>query len=323
MAPAITMPKRQPGEPPALVLGAMNFGKRTPAPESERIVRRALERGILYYDTANSYNEGESEKILGRALGRDRSKVVVSTKAGIGVDPKKREGLSPDAMERALTASLERMGADATDIYYLHIPDRSTPIEKTLEGMRALVASGRVRAWGICNYASWEILEMNRIAASIGLGAPIATQLLYSVVHRELEVEYFRYARAFPIHTMAYNALAGGLLTGRHKLEGDPERGSRFDKNAMYQRRYWTQEMFSRVEQLRAVAEAEGCSLVQLAYAWVASRSDVDSILVGPATVQHLDDAFEAIARPVSPGASKRLDQLARDWFGSDTHYVR
>jgi aryl-alcohol dehydrogenase-like predicted oxidoreductase len=323
MAPAITMPKRRPGEPPALVLGAMNFGKRTPAPESERIVRRALERGILHYDTANSYNEGESEKILGRALGRDRAKVVVSTKAGIGVDPKKREGLSPEAMEKALTASLERMGGDAADIYYLHLPDRSTPIEKTLEGMRALVASGRVRAWGICNYASWEVLEMNRIAASIELEAPIVTQVLYSVVHRELEVEYFRYARRYPIHTMTYNALAGGLLTGRHKLEGDPERGSRFDKNAMYQRRYWTEAMFSRVEQLRAVAEAEGCSLVQLAYAWVASRPDVDSILVGPATVQHLDDAFEAIARPVSPEASKRLDQLARDWFGSDTHYVR
>src|SRR5580700_1705750 len=100
MNAAMTMAKRTRGAPPTLALGAMNFGKRTPVQESERIVRRALERGVTLFDTANSYNAGESETILGRALGRDRDRVVVSTKAGLGTNPGKREGLSPDALRR-------------------------------------------------------------------------------------------------------------------------------------------------------------------------------------------------------------------------------
>ncbi len=315
--------KRAPGAPPALALGAMNFGKRTPAGESERIVRRALERGVTVFDTANSYNAGESERILGRALGRDRDRVTLSTKAGLGVNPGRPEGLSPEAMRGALQASLERLGTDHVDIYYLHVPDRATPIEKTLDGIAELVASGRVRAWGVSNYASWELLEMRGIAEARGLGAPVVTQLLYNVLHRELDVEYFAYARRYPIHTMAYNALAGGLLTGLHTFEGSPEKGSRFDANAMYRRRYWTREMFARVEQVGAVARSEDLSLVELAYAWLARRPGVDSILVGPATAAHLDEALAAIERPLSGEARTKLDELARAWLGSDTHYVR
>jgi aryl-alcohol dehydrogenase-like predicted oxidoreductase len=315
--------KRAPGAPPALALGAMNFGKRTPAGESERIVRRALERGVTVFDTANSYNAGESERILGRALGRDRDRVTLSTKAGLGVNPGRPEGLSPEAMRGALQASLERLGTDHVDIYYLHVPDRATPIEKTLDGIAELVASGRVRAWGVSNYASWELLEMRGIAEARGLGAPVVTQLLYNVLHRELDVEYFAYARRYPIHTMAYNALAGGLLTGLHTFEGSPEKGSRFDANAMYRRRYWTREMFARVEQVGAVARSEELSLLGLAYAWLACRPGVDSILVGPATAAHLDEALAAIERPLSDEARTKLDELARAWLGSDTHYVR
>jgi aryl-alcohol dehydrogenase-like predicted oxidoreductase len=317
------MPKRLQGTPPALVLGAMNFGKRTPAPESERIVRRALERGIRLFDTANSYNTGESERILGRALGQDRAKVVLSTKAGLGLVPGKPEGLTPDALRRALEGSLDRLGTDYVDLYYLHVPDRATPIERTLDAVNELVLSQRVRSWGASNYASWEILEMNHLADARGLVRPCVTQLLYNVLQRQLEVEYFAFARHHPIHTMTYNALAGGLVAGRHRFDAQPDKGSRFDGNAMYRRRYWTQEMFRRVEQLREIARSEECSLVELAYAWTASRPDVDSILVGPATVGQLDDAIDAVARTLSDPARARIDELGRDWAGTDTNYVR
>jgi aryl-alcohol dehydrogenase-like predicted oxidoreductase len=323
MKAATEAPKRRSDAPPALALGAMNFGKRTPAKESERIVRRALEHGVTVFDTANSYNAGESESILGRALGRDRARVTLSTKAGLGVDPGRPEGLSPQAMRRALEASLERLGTDHVDIYYLHVPDRTTPIETTLDGMAELIASGRVRAWGVSNYASWEVLEMRALAQARGLPAPVVTQLLYNVLHRELDVEYFAFARRYPIHTIAYNALAGGLLTGLHAFEDAPEKGSRFDANAMYRRRYWTREMFSRVEQIAEVAQSESVSLVELSYAWLASRPGVDSILVGPATTAHLDQALAAIERRLSDAAREKLDELARGWIGSDTHYVR
>jgi aryl-alcohol dehydrogenase-like predicted oxidoreductase len=323
------MPKRIAGEPPAITLGTMNFGKRTTAAESERIVARALERGIRVFDTANIYNAGESERILGRALGRnrnrdrDRDRVILATKVGLNPALGKPEGLRPEAMAKALAASLERLGTDHIDIYYLHAPDHGTPIEQTLEGMKRLVDGGGVRAWGASNYASWQILEMRHLCATMGLPGPEVSQLLYNAVHRQLDIEYFAFARRYPIHTTVYNPLAGGLLAGTHRLEDAPPPGSRFDGNDMYRRRYWTREMFDRVEQLRAVAELEGMSLVELAYAWVASRPDVDSILVGPADVAQLDHAIDAIQRPVSEAARSRIDELARAWSGSDTAYVR
>jgi aryl-alcohol dehydrogenase-like predicted oxidoreductase len=315
--------KRKPKEPPALALGAMNFGKRTPAGESERIVRRALERGIVIFDTANSYNEGASESILGKALGQDRSRVVLSTKAGLGTVPGRREGLSPDAIRSALAGSLERLGVPSVDVYYLHVPDRGTPIEASIEAMKGLVDSGRVGAWGVCNYASWEILEMNAVADRIGLAKPVITQLLYNPIHRQLDVEYFSFARRHPIHTSAYNALAGGLLARDHSLEGPPAQGSRFDRNAMYQRRYWTRTMFQRAAQVRAVAEKHGIAPVDFCYAWLAAQPGVDSILVGPANVAQLDQAIDAVGLSLPRDALAAMDDLAQEWTGSDTNYVR
>jgi aryl-alcohol dehydrogenase-like predicted oxidoreductase len=317
------MPKRTPGQPPALALGTMNFGKRTPADESERIVRRALERGIRVFDTANAYNDGASERILGRALGKDRDAAVVATKVGVRRVGGKNEGLSPETIERALAESLDRLATAAVDVYYLHVPDHTTPIERTLDAMKALVDSGRVRAWGVSNYAAWQILEMNRLADERSLPRPVASQVIYNVLLRQLDVEYFAFTRRYPIHTTIYNPLAGGLLSGKHRLEEAPQKGSRFDDNALYQRRYWTRAMFERVEQVRAVADVEGLTVVQLAYAWTASRPDVDSILIGPASVAQLDEALDAVGRALSAGAFSRLDELWRTWNGTDTSYVR
>lgn len=318
-----SLPKRQPAQPPSIALGAMNFGKRTPADESERIVRRALERGIVVFDTANSYNEGASERILGKALGKDRDRVVLTTKVGLGPVPGKREGLSAEAMRAALAGSLERLGVPSVDVYYLHVPDRSTPIEASLQAMKGLIDSGRVAAWGVCNYAAWEILEMNGIADRAGLARPVVTQLLYNPVHRQLEIEYFAFARRHPIHTSAYNALAGGLLARDHRLDAAPAEGSRFDKNGMYQRRYWTRTMFERAAQVRAIAGKHGFAPVDFCYAWIAAQPGVDSILVGPATVAHLDQAIDAVARPLPADALREMAELGREWIGSDTNYVR
>jgi aryl-alcohol dehydrogenase-like predicted oxidoreductase len=317
------MPRRKPGAPPAIALGTMNFGKRTPEAESERIVRRALDRGIVMFDTANAYVGGASERILGRALGRDRERVVVATKVGLNRAGRDAEGLSPEVMDRALAASLERLGTGHVDVYYLHAPDHATPVERTLEGMRALVDSGRVRAWGISNYAAWQILDIDHIADASGLARPVVSQVLYNALHRQLDVEYFAFTRRHTIHTTVYNPLAGGLLSGKHTFDGAPSKGSRFDENAVYQRRYWTRAMFDRVDQLRRVAQDDGRSLVELSYAWIASRPDVDSILVGPANVEQLDQAIDAIDRPLSREALARIDELGHEWSGTDTAYVR
>lgn len=316
------MPKRT-GGPPALALGCMNFGKRTPAREAERIIRRALERGVRVFDTANAYNEGESERILGRALGRDRASAVVATKVGFGRVAGKPEGLSPEAVRRAIAGSLERLGTSWVDVYYLHVPDHATPIDHTLGTMRDLLNAGQVREWGVSNYAAWQILDMSLLADRMSMARPVVSQVIYNLLHRQLDIEYFAYTLEHPIHTTIYNPLAGGLLTGKHLLDAGPAKGSRFDDNAFYRRRYWTRPMFERVEQLRALAHGERLTMVQLAYAWVASRPDVDSILVGPATVEQLDDAIEAVQKKVSPEGLTKIDELWRGWTGTDTNYVR
>jgi aryl-alcohol dehydrogenase-like predicted oxidoreductase len=302
----------------------MNFGKRTSAAESERIVRRALERGIRVFDTANAYNAGESERILGRALGRDRKDAIVATKGGVGVRGMSHpEGLAGPTIASAIAGSLERLGTDHVDLYYLHTPDHVTPVTETLDVIKALLDDGRARAWGVSNYASWQILEMDTLADARGMARPAVSQVLYNALHRQLDVEYFAFARAYPIHTTVYNPLAGGLLAGKHRAEAAPEKGSRFDGNAIYRGRYWTRAMLERASALVEVARGEGVSPVELAYAWVASRPGVDSIVVGPASVEHLDAAIEAAHRQLSPETLHRMDELWRAWTGTDTNYVR
>ena len=179
------MPKRT-GGLPALALGTMNFGKRTPARDAERIVRRALERGVRVFDTANAYNDGEAERILGRALGRDRATAIVATKVGFARIAGKPEGLSPETIRRAIAGSLERLGTAWVDVYYLHVPDHATPLDQTLGTMRELWNGGQVREWGVSNYAAWQILDMSLLADRMGLVRPVVSQVLYNLLHRQI-----------------------------------------------------------------------------------------------------------------------------------------
>jgi aryl-alcohol dehydrogenase-like predicted oxidoreductase len=303
--------------PVTLVLGTMNFGKRTNENEARAIVSRALEHGITGFDTANLYAEGQSERILGKALGPDRDRVAVATKVGAY----KREGLRPERVARSIDESLERLGTDRVDVYYLHVPDPKTPIEETLGAMKDVLASGKARAWGVSNYASWQVLEMCHVADRLGMPRPAIAQQLMNLVHRELEIEYLAFRRRYPIHLTIYNPLAGGLLTDRH-LEGF-ERGSRLSDNPLYVRRYATEPMRAKVGELRDLARAHGLSLVELAYAFLARTELVDSILVGPGSVPHLDAAVHAVSKVLPDALARAVDALPARWSGTDTHYTR
>jgi aryl-alcohol dehydrogenase-like predicted oxidoreductase len=316
------MPKRSRGEPPALALGTMNFGKRTPAKEAERIVARAFERGIRLFDTANVYVEGESERILGRALRGKRDLCLVATKVGLSGIPKRREGLSAAVVQKAIDESLLRLGMDHVDVYYLHSPDPSVPIEETLDAMKRLVDLGKTRAWGVSNYASWQILEMFRLADARGMPRPAISQVIYNLLIRQIEIEYTKFTSRYPLHTTVYNPLAGGLLTGKHR-KGDAPAGSRFDNNRMYLRRYWTDRLFEHTAALGSVAREEGLSPVELAYAWVAGQPAVDSILVGPADVPQLDAAIEGCGKSLGDAARRKVDELHYAFTGTDATYAR
>jgi aryl-alcohol dehydrogenase-like predicted oxidoreductase len=314
---------RVPGETAKPFLGAMNFGKRTPEAESKSIVARALELGILHIDTANAYGDGVSETIVGSALEGKRDKVTIATKCGFGRVGGKPEGLSKARIREAADGSLSRLRTDYVDVYYLHVPDHDTPIDETLDAVAELLEQKKILGWGVSNYAAWQVLEMIHKADARKMKRPVVAQQLYNVLLRQLDVEYFAFARAYDLHTTVYNPLAGGLLSGKHSRDGSTQGGSRFDKNRLYQGRYFTDAMFDRVDALTNLARAEKMSLLDLSYAWLAGAPGVDSILLGPASVKQLDEGVSACARGLSPEVRGLVDALYRMWLGTDTYYVR
>ena len=299
---------RAPGSRPALVVGTMNFGKRTPEKEAHRVVARALERGLTFFDTANVYNDGESERILGRALGKRRGEAQIATKVGIGkmTDP---EGLAPERIAAAIEESLQRLGTSRVELYYFHKPDHARPLEASVGAMERLVAAGKVGAWGASNFSSWQLLEMTR------WGRPRVSQVIYNLLIRQLELEYFRFAKSYRIHTTVFNPLAGGLLAGKP--------GARFEGNKMYQTRYLSDRMFELVAAYGKLAAELGLSTVELSYAWLAARPEVDSILLGPASVEQLDAGIDGVERALAPDALERIDALHRAYLGTDVSYAR
>ena len=301
---------RPAGAPPALVVGTMNFGKRTPEPEAHRIVQRALERGLNFFDTANAYVEGESERVLGRALGRRREQARIATKMGIGAKMSEPEGLAPERIASALEESLRRLGTERVELYYFHKPDHSRPLEPSLRAIDELIRSGKVGAFGVSNFASWQIVEM--IHAGV---KPRVSQQMYNLLIRQLELEYFRFARKYAVHTTVYNPLGGGLLTGKA--------GARFENNAMYQKRYLSQRFFELTDAFARLAAESGRTPVALAYQWIAARPGVDSILLGPASVEQLDAAVDAVGQPLPKEVIDRADELYRAFQGTDASYAR
>ena len=314
---------RVPGQTAKPFLGAMNFGKRTSEADSKAIVRRALELGIVHIDTANAYGEGISETIVGVALRGSRDQVTIATKCGFGRIAGKPEGLSRARIREAIDASLTRLGTDWVDLYYLHVPDHDTPIDETLDAVAELLEAKKILGWGVSNYAAWQVLEMIHKADARKMSRPVIAQQLYNVLLRQLDVEYFAFAREYAMHTTVYNPLAGGLLAGKHARDGSTQRGSRFDKNRLYQGRYFTDAMFDRVDALTELGRAEKLSLLDLSYAWLAGAPGVDSILLGPASVKQLEEGVSACARGLSPEVRGLVDALYRMWLGSDTYYVR
>ncbi len=313
---------RTAGAPLPVALGCMNFGRRTPEPEAARIVARALERGVRLLDTANAYGDGESERIVGRILKglapTARGEVQIATKVGWW----KQEGLAPERVRASLDESLLRLGVDAVDLYYLHVPDAATPIEATLEGVATVLEAGRARRFGVSNFASWQVLEVFHRCDSAGIPRPAVSQQMYNLLIRQLDLEYLRFARKYDLHTTVYNPLAGGLLTGRQRTT-ETQPGTRFHKNGLYQRRYLSEVFLDAAAEFEQLARELGRSLVGLAYGWLAARDGVDSVLVGPGSMPHLDEALDALAAPLSDDAMKAVDTIHRRLVGTDASYAR
>jgi aryl-alcohol dehydrogenase-like predicted oxidoreductase len=307
--------------PARIALGTMNFGKRTPEAEAQRIIAVAEERGITLLDTANVYNEGESERIVGRAIQKRRSSFLVASKVGLGRIGRGAEGLKKARVVAACEESLGRLGTDYLDIYYVHAPDHQTAPEDTLEGLSALLQAGKIRSWAVSNYGSWQILEMFQLCERSGLPKPVMSQVIYNVLIRQLEHEYFKFTAKYRLHSTVYNPLAGGLLSGKYRPGSRWEAGGRFDGSTMYQRRYWTERLLEVVATYEKMAAP--MDLVTFAYAWVSGRPGVDSILIGPGSLEHLEAALRGCETTLSAELRKRVDETYYAYMGSDATYAR
>ena len=286
-----------------LVLGTMTFGKQVDEPTAVSMVDLCLDRGVNFIDTANAYNAGASEEMLGRVLRGRRDRVVLATKVGIKVgDGPEQVGLSRQTIHAQVEHSLRRLQTDFVDVYYLHQPDPLTPLEESLTALAELVRQGKVRQVGASNYAAWQVARMRAIAESAGLQPISVVQPMYNLLARRIEPELLPACREFKLRTVAYNPLAGGLLTGKHAAQQPPASGTRFDGNAAYQERYWNAENFAAVERLAAAAQAEHRSLVSLALCWLLHHTAVDGVILGASSLAQLTDNLAAAEQgPCSP----------------------
>jgi len=282
-----------------LSLGTLTFGSQLQESDAVRLVDSCLEVGINFFDTANAYNKGQSEKILGKTLRGRRHSVVLATKVCMKVgDESDDVGLSRAAIRKAIEGSLQRLMTDYVDLYYLHMPDNETRIEETLNAMNELVEEGKVRYPAVSNYASWQVLHMLWYCENHGYVPPTVSQPMYNLLARGIEQEYLAFCKAFSVAVVPYNPLAGGLLTGKHVLEAGPLQGTRFDGNRLYQDRYWHPEFFEAVTELQRIAERVGLSLPALAFRWLLSQPLVDSAILGVSSKTQFDDNLKACRGP-------------------------
>jgi len=307
-----------------VVLGTMTFGSQVDDSVAAEMVGFSIDSGINMFDTANAYNDGESERMLARAIKGNRDDVLIATKVfnPMGDDPKNK-GLGRPAIERAIDASLERLDTDHVDPYYLHQPDHEVPLEESLGAMNDLVDAGKVRCVGLSNYAAWQHVEALWLGERNGWQSVKVSQPLLNLLSRRIEEEYAACSAQFGLSNIVYNPLAGGLLTGKHRRESAPEEGTRFSMS-MYRDRYWNEEQFEAVDRLQEIAKDEGLSLIELAYRWLLSHPLTDHVLLGASSMEHLKSNLAACDGPeLDAGTLERCDEVWKMLRGIAPGYNR
>ena len=300
----------------SLCLGCMMFGGRTDAAESARIIDRALDAGINFLDTANVYSRGRSEEVTGEALRRNgrRDRVVLATKVHgqMAEDDPNARGNSRRHIIEQCEASLRRLQTDYIDLYQLHRPQPEIPIDETLRAMDDLVRSGKVRYVGTSTYAAWQLVESLWVSKEYGLTRFICEQPPYNLLDRRIERELVPMARTFGIGLIPWSPLGGGLLTGKYRRGEEPPEDSRFaqpGRNAM-QRRRMNDAIWDVIEPLEALAAEKGVPLSRLALAWCAAQPGVTSPIIGPRTMEQLEDNLGAPAVEITDEDRRRIDEI-------------
>ncbi|WP_346012308.1 aldo/keto reductase [Streptomyces sp. SID3343] len=292
----------------AIGLGCNNFGMRIDQDGADKVVGAALDAGVTLFDTADMYGRGQSEVLLGKALGSRREDVVVATKFGARVaEGPYGNGSSRRHVVRCCEASLKRLGTDHIDLYYQHYTDPDTPIEETLTALDDLVQAGKVLYAGTSNLAAWQLADAAHVAGRTGF---VAAQVKWNLLERTVERDLVPAARHFGVGVIPYFPLASGLLTGKYRRGADFPADSRFAALPGFARGVATDDNFAIVERLTAYAESQELTLLELALSWLAAQPEVASVLVG-ATRPEQAGANAAAVLDLTPAQLAEVSELA------------
>ena len=306
-----------------LCLGTMNFGPRTNEADSIAIIARTLESGIHFIDTANFYGQpltegrgqGTTEMIVGKALKGKRDRVILATKffATMDRDDPNARGGSRYNVIKACEASLRRLETDYLDLYQMHRPDENVPIDETLRALDDLVRDGKVRYIGTSSFAGWQLIESLWESERYSLNRFVSEQPRYSLLDRRIESEVVPAARKYGIGILPYSPLGGGILAGKYHRDHPFPEDSRAVDDAWGQwaTSFLSDQVYDLVDVLRGLAEDHHCTVSQLALAWVLHQPGVTSAIIGPRTLQQLEDNLGALNVQLDEEALTRLDKAS------------
>lgn len=296
-----------------ICLGTMTFGHGTEEREAKRMVDRSLDAGLNFFDTADSYGEGQSEVMLGKALSGKRRRAVIATKffnpMGSGVND---SGMSRVHIMNAIEDSLRRLATDWVDIYYIHHVDVETPMEEMLRALDDLVHQGKVRYIACSNYEAWRLAEALATSEREHLARFVCYQPQYSLVVRDIEQELLPLCHHKGLGVVVWSPLAGGFLSGKYRPGSRTVQGTRSEEAWAYPDRYFAPNADDILEVLLENAEKLGKSAAQIALRWAIEQPGITSAIVGARTLEQLEANLEASSFALPDDVARALDEISR-----------
>lgn len=302
----------------SLCLGTMMFGRKADQSEATRMVDRFLDAGGNFIDTANVYSRGVSEEMTGKALaGRKRERVVLATKAHGRMDDHDPNawGNHRRNLVQACEASLKRLGTDHIDLYQIHRPQSSIPIDETLRALDDLIRAGKILYIGTSTYAAWQLMEALMVARELGLNRFVSEQPPYHLLDRRIERELIPFCQTYGVAVLPWSPLAGGRLTGKY-LRGEPAPAGSREDPAKFSAATWTV-----LDGLRDLAAAKGTTMTALAVAWVMHQPGVTSPILGPNSLAQLEENLAALEVTVTAEDRERIDRLIPPGTHTEDYY--
>jgi aryl-alcohol dehydrogenase-like predicted oxidoreductase len=306
-----------------LCLGTMMFADQTGLAEARRIVAHAREQGVNFIDTADVYSLGQSETMVGDLLKGQRDDWVLATKVGNKMSERPNERHYSRAwVLRECDASLQRLGMDHVDIYYLHRDYNGMDLEEPLRAVEALLRAGKIRYWGVSNFRGWRIAEVVHLARQLNMPGPVVCQPYYNLLNRQPEVEVLEACRHHGIGVVPYSPIARGVLSGKYAPGSKPAEGTRAGRgDARMLQTEFREESLAIAQALKAHCEKKGVALSHFATAWVLANPAVSAVIAGPRTFEQWTDYFGALEFTIDAADEALVDSLVAPGHPSTPGY--